>query len=142
MVEFDREKGAIEMTFEENAMGLSKASLHFAEKVCKIENGEGAYVISYGTAEEPAEIVFPGTQLKTFASGEWTDDHTFLVKLDVVEEDFSPVFFEFGFSGENAVSAHFKNTSEPEFLRNFSGFAGGVFKRKRKIWTNRKKMVR
>ena len=130
------------MKFDDNVMGLKSASLHFAENILKFENEKGAFVVSYGTVEEPAEIVFPGTSLKTLSYGEWTSDHTFLVKLNVIEEDFSPVFLEFGFGEEDFVSAHFKNTSEPEFLKGFLGFAGGTVKVKRKIWTNRKKNKR
>ncbi len=141
MLTFDKNKAAVEMIFEDNPMGLKKAALHFEEKVLKLENEKGAYVIPFGE-EEPAETVFPATNLRTLSQGSWTDDHTFLVKLNVIEEEFSPVFLEFGFTDNNAVSAHFKNTSEPEFLRFFLGFAGGTWKQKRKIWTNRRNMIR
>jgi len=141
MVGFDKNKDAILMEFEENAMGLKSASLHFAENILKLENERGAYVIAYGT-EEPESIVFPGTNFATLSKGTWTGEHIFLVKLNVIEEEFSPVYLEFGFDGDGGVSAHFKNTSEPEFLRCFSGFAGGTVKIKQKVWTNRKNMVR
>ena len=132
---------AVLMEFEENTMGLKSASLHFGSNCLKLENDRGAYVISYGT-DSPCEIVFPGTNLRTLSKGEWTDDHTFLVTLNVIEEEFSPVYLEFGFGSGDSVSAHFKNTSEPQFLKGFSGFAGGTRKLKQKVWTNRKNMVR
>lgn len=141
MINFDKNSDAVYMVFEENPMGLKNASLHFKEKTVKIENEAGAFVIPYGT-DATEETVFPGTNLRTLSKGEWTAEHVFLLKLNVIEEDFSPVYLEFGFAGEDAVSVHFKNTSEPAFLRKFSGFAGGTWNIKRKVWTNRGNMVR
>lgn len=140
-LDFDRDRDAVRMEFSENSMGLKEASLHFNERVLKLENEKGAFVISYGV-DQAETIVFPGTNYKTLSKGTWTDDHTFLVKLNVIEEDFSPVFLEFGFGRDGKVSAHFKNTSEPAFLRDYSGFAGGTYEKKQKVWTNRKNMVR
>lgn len=132
---------AIKMEFEENSMGLISADIYFADNIMKFENEFGAYMISFGY-ENPEMIVFPRTNYKTLSTASWTDDHTFLIKLNVIEEDFSPVYMEFGFGENNHVSVHFKNTSEPEFLRSFSGFAGGEWREKQKIWTNRRSMVR
>ncbi|MCR5311011.1 MAG: beta-lactamase family protein [Lachnospiraceae bacterium] len=111
--------------FEENAMGLKSIRFDFDKKQLHFSMESMDYDLEYETGKWK-EFIFPGSDQKAVIAGAWRSENRFLIKIQIIGEDLSPVAIEIGFRTDRAVSVRMKNTSEPKILKNFSGFAGGT----------------
>lgn len=111
--------------FDQNPMGLKSIRFDFERRKLHFSMKDRDFVIEYGIGEW-AEFSFHGSDQKALASAAWRSENRFLLKIQVIGEDLSPVVIEIGFRTDNAVSVRMKSTSEPEILRDFNGFAGGT----------------
>lgn len=111
--------------FSKNAMDIDKVTFDFNGKKLYFKTSDSEYVIPYGY-NSFEHFTFPGSDEQAVASGAWVSDTQFVVRIQIMDEDLSPVVIEFGFSENNAVTIRMKATSEPSILQKFAGIAGGT----------------
>lgn len=110
--------------FEDNPMGVKKALFDFLNKKIFLYFENSKRMIPY-EFNGWADFVFPNTKEKAVASGAWVSRNQFLLKIELCDEDLSPLTMEFGFRPDGAVTLRMKGTSEPSIVRDYAGFAGG-----------------
>jgi len=111
--------------FCKNSMDIDKVRFDFVDNVLYLKTYDAEFSIPYGY-NSFEHFLFPNSTQNAVASGAWVSDNQFLVRVQVMDEDLSPVIIEFGFGDNNAVTLRMKATNEPVILKKFAGIAGGT----------------
>ncbi len=111
--------------FEENPMGIKKVLFDFDHKKIYLYTENSKRMIPY-EFNGWADFIFPCTKQKAVASGAWVSRNQFLLKIEICDEDLSPLTMEFGFRPDGAVTLRMKGTPEPTILKEYAGVAGGM----------------
>ena len=122
---------------DENSMGFKNIRLSFngEEGVFYYENARGPKEIPFGLCKY-VEGVFPETHYsgyrigtpkgegyKCLATGMWTDDNLFLLRVNIVDDYFGNMAISFGFR-DDYVGLSAERAAEA-FLEGYGGLAGG-----------------
>ncbi len=111
--------------FDPNPMGLKSIRFDFVRRRLDISMKDMDFSVEYGIGEW-GEFTFPGSNERALASGAWRSENRFLLKIQVVGEDLTPIAIEIGFRTDNAVSVRMVCPSGAPIYRSFHGFAGGT----------------
>lgn len=110
--------------FCKNVMDIDNVRFDFTDRKLYFKTYESEYVIPYGY-NSYEKFIFPGSDENAVASAAWVSDSQLVVRIQIMDEDLSPVIMEFGFNDNNAVTLRMKATNEPFILKKFAGIAGG-----------------
>lgn len=124
---------------DENPMGITNLRFRFRDNIGTMyySNAQGEKELTFGFGENvysrfPQDGYFdetggiPGNRrYRSAASGAWLDNHTLLVKVQIIDNYLGNLHMKFSFTG-NRIGIHMTKKAEA-FLDEYEGFAGGTF---------------